>query len=304
MPSPRRFEVTETDAGERLDVFLARCGEFSRSALQRLCDSGYVLCEDRPVSKKMRVSAGEVYVVNVPPVAPSEAVPQEIPLTVVFEDDDLLVIDKPRGLVVHPAAGHTDGTLVNALLHHCQGNLSGVGGVSRPGIVHRIDKDTSGLLAVAKHDDAHQNLAAQLARHSMTRGYEAVVYGTMRVDNGTIDRPIGRDPKNRKRMAVVPVSGRPAVTHYTVLARLKGATHVDCRLETGRTHQIRVHMRDLGHPLLGDKLYGGPDCWGLGGQCLHAKNLTLAHPRTGETMTFVSERPSYFEELLTHLRPV
>ncbi len=302
MPSHLRFEITASDAGERVDVCLARCGELSRSALQRLCDEGRVTLGGVPVTKKHRVSAGDVYEAVLPEPVPDEARPQDIPLAVVYEDEDILVIDKPRGLVVHPAAGHAEGTLVNALLHHCAGALSGVGGVARPGIVHRIDKDTSGLLVVAKHDAAHRHLAGQLSRHDMSRVYEALAYGTFRLDSGVVSGAIGRDPRNRKRMAVVTVGGKEAVTHYRVLARLKGATHVECRLETGRTHQIRVHMRHIGHPLLGDTLYGGPDHWGLQGQCLHARELRLIHPRSDEAMVFVSDTPPYFTEMLSKVR--
>ncbi|MDR3207218.1 MAG: RluA family pseudouridine synthase [Oscillospiraceae bacterium] len=293
--------VPPGDTGLRLDVFLARETEFSRAALARLCAEGRVTLAGHPAGKNYRVSAGERFDLDIPPPVPAEAEPQDIPLTVVYEDGDLLILDKPRGLVVHPAAGHRDGTLVNALLYHRGDELSGVGGVARPGIVHRLDKDTSGLIAVAKNDFAHRGLAAQLADHEMARVYEALVEGRLRQSEGTVDRPVGRDPKNRKRMAVVSVGGKPAVTHYAALADLPGATHVECRLETGRTHQIRAHMRWLGHPLLGDKLYGGPDRWRLGGQCLHAKQLALTHPRTGERLTFTAERPPYFEELLARL---
>ena len=299
----KQYEARPADAGDRLDTFLARCAdeELSRSALARLCDEGMVTCGGKTVGKNHRVVSGQIYDVLIPPPTPDSAEPQDIPLSVVYEDEDLLVIDKPRGLVVHPSAGHADGTLVNALLHHCGCSLSGVGGVNRPGIVHRLDKDTSGLLVVAKHDASHRSLAAQLAGHQMSRIYEGIVKGLPRVDSGIIDRPIGRDPKNRKRMAVVTTGGKPAVTHYTVLARMRGATYVECRLETGRTHQIRAHMRWLGHPLLGDKLYGGPDEWGLGGQCLYARALSFVHPSTGEQMTFTVPRPNYFVKTLSLL---
>jgi len=248
------------------------------------------------------VSAGDVFRVEIPAPLPAAAIAQDIPLDVVYEDGALLVVDKPRGLVVHPAAGHADGTLVNALLHHCAGELSGIGGVSRPGIVHRLDRDTSGLLVVAKHDAAHRHLAAQLAGRQMSRVYEAVAWGVMRHDSGTVDRPIGRDPKNRKRMAALDAGGKPAVTRYIVLERFPKATHIECRLETGRTHQIRAHMRSLGHPLLGDRLYGAPDNWGLHGQCLHAKELAFTHPESGKAMRFTAIKPTYFTAVLEALR--
>ena len=231
-------------------------------------------------------------------------IPQDLPLDVVYEDDDLIVVNKERGMVVHPAPGHPDGTLVNALLWHCGDSLSGIGGEKRPGIVHRIDKDTSGLLIVAKNDFAHQALSAQLQDRSLSRVYEAVVRGRLRADSGTIDRPIGRHPTDRKRMAVNEKNGRPAVTHWNVLARYAAYTHVRCRLETGRTHQIRVHMASIGHPLLGDGVYGAP-CpeKGLEGQCLHARELKFIHPRTGEAVHLATGLPAWFTEVLSRLGP-
>ena len=237
----------------------------------------------------------------------TEALPieaQELPIDVVYEDDDLIIINKSRGMVVHPAPGHPDGTLVNALLWHCGDTLSGIGGVQRPGIVHRIDKDTSGLLAVAKNDFAHQGLSAQLSDHSLCREYEAIVNGSFRESSGTVDRPIGRHPVDRKRMAVTEKNSKRAVTHWEVLENYRGYSMVLCRLETGRTHQIRVHMASIGHPLLGDGLYGAkcPDK-GLEGQCLHARRLCLIHPRTGEALQFEAPLPDYFNEILARLGP-
>ncbi|MDR0381032.1 MAG: RluA family pseudouridine synthase [Oscillospiraceae bacterium] len=299
----QRFEAAEADENLRLDVFLARSGVLSRSAFARLCERGEVTLDGRPAGKNHRVAAGEVFTADWPDPAPSAAAAQDIPLDIVYEDEDLIVVNKPRGLVVHPAAGHADGTLVNALLHHCRGGLSGIGGVARPGIVHRLDKDTSGLLVAAKNDAAHLALSGQLAGREMTRVYEGLAAGALPGERGVWRGAIGRDPKNRKRMAVVTAGGRPAVTHYRVLARLPGATHVECRLETGRTHQIRAHLRAAGHPLLGDSLYGGPDLWALRGQCLHAASLRLIHPRTGRPLRFEAARPDYFTAMLTRLAP-
>lgn len=299
---PRLFyEAAPADGGSRLDVFLARCGPMSRSAFTRLLEGGRVTRDGAPVGKNHRVAAGERFAVDCPEAVPTEAEAEDIPLCVVYEDGDIIVVNKPRGLVVHPAAGHAGGTLVNALLHHCGGSLSGIGGVMRPGIVHRLDKDTSGLLVAAKNDTAHRSLAGQLGRREMSRVYEALTAGHLSRDEGTVAGAVGRDPKNRKRMAVVPVGGKAALTRYRVLARYPGVTHVECRLETGRTHQIRAHMKALGHPLLGDRLYGGPDVWGLHGQCLHAGLLRLTHPADGREMTFTAPRPAYFESILAAL---
>lgn len=290
-------------AGERLDSFLtARLPGLTRSAAARLIETGQVLVDGKPARKSARLAGGETVEVTLPDPEPADALPQDIPLDVVYEDDDVIVVNKPSGLVVHPAPGHPDGTLVNALLHHCGGSLSGVGGELRPGIVHRIDRDTSGLIIAAKNDAAHQALAAQLADHTLARTYEAVVVGALREDGGTVDAPIGRCPSDRKKMAVVP-NGKRAVTHWEVLERFPGLTHVRCRLETGRTHQIRVHMAHLGHPIYGDTVYGGKKpVPGLTGQCLHAVGLRFVHPRTGETVELSCPLSGEFQALLEKLR--
>ena len=296
------YTVTATESGERIDALLAHeIDALTRSQAARLIADGAVTLRCEPLKKNHRVAAGDVYVVEVPEPEETALVPQDIPLDVVFEDADVIVVNKPRGMVVHPAPGHPDGTLVNALLFHCGDSLSGVGGEKRPGIVHRIDMDTSGLIIAAKNDYAHRYLSAQLADHTLARTYEAVVCGNLREDAGTVDAPIGRCPGDRKRMAVVP-DGRPAVTHWEVLARYNGYTHVRCMLETGRTHQIRVHMAHIGHPLLGDLVYGRKRAEkGLEGQCLHAKELRFLHPRTGELVTVTSELPDYFRAVLQKL---
>ena len=290
-------------AGERLDSFLAaRLPGLTRSAAARLIETGQVLVDGKPARKSAKLAGGETVEVTLPDPEPADTLPQDIPLDVVYEDDDVIVVNKPSGLVVHPAPGHPDGTLVNALLHHCGGSLSGVGGELRPGIVHRIDRDTSGLIIAAKNDAAHQALAAQLADHTLARTYEAVVVGALREDGGTVDAPIGRCPSDRKKMAVVP-NGKRAVTHWEVLERFPGYTYVRCRLETGRTHQIRVHMAHLGHPIYGDTVYGGKKpVPGLTGQCLHAVGLRFVHPRTGETVELSCPLSGEFQALLEKLR--
>ena len=295
--------ILAQESGERIDALLARSIEdLSRSAAARLLEGGCVTLRGAPVAKNYRTTAGEIFEVELPePEAPTP-LPENIPLDVVFEDGDVIVVNKPRGMVVHPAPGHPDGTLVNALLYHCGDSLSGVGGEKRPGIVHRIDRDTSGLLIAAKNDAAHLALSAQLADRSLSRVYEAVAVGNFREDSGTVDAPIGRHPVDRKRMAVTARNGRSAVTHWQVITRYNGYTHIRCVLETGRTHQIRVHMAYIGHPLLGDMAYGRkkPEK-GLEGQCLHARELKFIHPRSGESIRLTTELPDYFREVLSKL---
>ncbi len=290
-------------AGERVDVLLSReIEELTRSSAARLLEEGAVLLGGKPVRKNYKAAAGDVFQITLPEPEPVQAVPQDLPLDVRYEDEDVIVVNKPVGMVVHPAAGHPDGTLVNALLYHCGKSLSGINGSLRPGIVHRIDRDTSGLIVAAKNDLAHQALAEQLQDHSLYREYEAVCVGTLREDAGTIDAPIGRHPTDRKKMAIDRVHGRNAVTHWTVLGRYPGYTHVQCRLETGRTHQIRVHMASIGHPLLGDVVYGSKKPYpGLAGQCLHARRLSFVHPRSGERVTVECPLPAWFEGVLTKL---
>ena len=299
------LQITAEESGERIDALLARIlPDLSRSAAQRLLEEGRVSLLGRPVRKNYKCSEGDCFEVSLPELREIPLVPQDIPLDLVFEDEDVIVVNKPRGLVVHPAPGHPDGTLVNALLFHCGDSLSGVGGEKRPGIVHRIDKDTSGLLIAAKNDFAHQALSRQLSDRSLSRIYEAVVRGNLREDSGSVDRPVGRHPTDRKRMAVTEKNGRPAVTHWEVLARYRGYTHIRCRLETGRTHQIRVHMASLGHPLLGDYTYGAPaPDKGLTGQCLHARQLKFIHPRSGQPVRLETALPDYFLEVLSKLGP-
>lgn len=295
--------VQAQESGERIDALLARLvPELTRSAAQRLLEEGLVTLGGVPVKKNRRTEPGEVYAALLPEPELPEPEPQDIPLDIVYEDADVVVVNKPRGMVVHPAPGHPDGTLVNALLWHCGDSLSGVGGERRPGIVHRIDKDTSGLIIAAKNDFAHLALSAQLADRSLSRVYEAVARGEFREEAGTVDAPIGRHPTERKRMAVTERGSRPAVTHWEVIARCRGWTHIRCRLETGRTHQIRVHMAYIGHPLLGDMVYGAkkPER-GLEGQCLHARELKFLHPRTGEAIHLSTELPEYFQQVLASL---
>ena len=294
--------IVAEESGDRVDALLARSiDSLTRSAAQRLIEDGAVLLGGKAVKKNYKCAAGDSFEVLLPEAEETELVAQDIPLDVVYEDGDVIVVNKPVGMVVHPAPGHPDGTLVNALLYHCGQSLSGINGQLRPGIVHRIDRDTSGLIIAAKNDAAHLALAEQLQDHSLYREYEAVVVGNLREDSGTVDLPIARHPTDRKKMAVNHLNGRRAVTHWTVLARYPGYTHIQCRLETGRTHQIRVHMAALGHPVLGDPVYGGqrkgfPE---LAGQCLHARRLTFRHPRTGEQVTVSCPLPDYFQAVLT-----
>lgn len=295
--------LTLDKTGERLDAALARLvPSLSRSQAQRLIEQGAVTHGGRPVKKNEKLSAGDTLELTLPEAREVPIEAQPIPLEVCYEDADVIVVNKPKGLVVHPAPGHADGTLVNALLAHCGDSLSGIGGEKRPGIVHRIDKDTSGLIIAAKNDAAHAALAAQLKDHSLARTYVCLVCGRIRDDAGTIDAPIGRHPTDRKKMAVTQKGSRSAVTHWEVIARYRGYTHIRCRLETGRTHQIRVHMAHIGHPLLGDALYGAPSPdKGLSGQCLHARELKFIHPRTGEHVVVSTDLPEYFTSVLHRL---
>ena len=298
-----RLTVTSEEAGQRADSLLARRLEgLTRSAAARLLEEGRVTDRGRPAAKNLRVQPGQVLEVQLPEPEEPEARPQNIPLDVVYEDQDVIVVNKPTGMVVHPAPGHPDGTLVNALLYHCGESLSGIGGRKRPGIVHRIDRDTSGLIIAAKNDAAHLALAAQLADHTLARTYECLAVGNFRQDSGTVNAPIGRSRSDRKKMAVV-AGGRPAVTHWEVLARYPGVTHLRCRLETGRTHQIRVHLAYIGHPILGDTVYGNKKpVPGLTGQCLHATGLRFLHPHTGCPVELTCPRPEEFERMLVKLQ--
>ena len=300
---PIRLRASEENKNQRLDAFLASSLDgLTRSQATRLIESGEVAVNGKTAGKSYRLAGGEDVAVTLPEPEPVEAVPQDIPLDVVYEDADVIVVNKPSGMVVHPAPGHPDGTLVNALLYHCAGTLSGIGGALRPGIVHRIDRDTSGLIIAAKNDAAHQYLSAQLADHTLARTYECIVVGALREDRGTVDAPIARHPTDRKRMAVV-AGGREAVTHWEVIARYPGYTHVRCRLETGRTHQIRVHMAYIGHPILGDTVYGAKkEVPGLTGQCLHAVGLRFLHPRTHEVMELSCPLPEEFTRMLQKIR--
>ena len=297
------LQPNKEDAGQRVDAWLAaNLEDVTRSAAQRLLEEGRVTCGGKALAKNYKLNGTETLAVSLPDPEPVDVMPQDIPLDVAYEDDDVIVVNKPKGLVVHPAPGHPDGTLVNALLHHCGDSLSGIGGELRPGIVHRIDRDTSGLIIAAKNDFAHQKLAAQLQDHTLARIYHCIVTGNLREDAGTVNAPIGRHPVDRKKMAVV-ANGRPAVTHWTVLERFQGFTYVECRLETGRTHQIRVHMAHIGHPILGDTVYGNKKpVPGLQGQCLHAVGLRFLHPRTGEAVELCCELPEEFQTQLQKCR--
>lgn len=300
------FIVEKETEGVRIDRFLANEDTgLSRSALQNLMDQCMVLCNGKFVAKSLKIKAGDVIEVKIPDARPVETVAQDIPLDIVYEDSHLLVVNKPKGMVVHPAPGNPDGTLVNALLYHCQGSLSGIGGEIRPGIVHRIDKDTSGLLVVAKDDATHIGLSQQMAVHSIRRVYNSVVYGGFAQDEGFVEAPLGRSKADRKKMSVYPMNTpgtKYAYTSYSVLGRYDGFTHIACQLKTGRTHQIRVHMSSIGHPVAGDAVYGPHRCiTSLHGQCLHAKTLGFIHPATGEYMEFDSDLPEYFTHFLKTL---
>lgn len=290
----------------RIDQFLATLEEpeISRSYAAKLLKESRILLNGKPAKASTKLKADDLLSIDLPEPVPLDVEAEDIPLDIVYEDADFLIVNKPKGMVVHPAAGHATGTLVNAVMHHCGAELSSINGVMRPGIVHRIDKNTTGLLVVCKTDAAHQSIAAQLKVHSITRRYAAIVIGNIKEDDGTVDAPLGRSKKDRKKQAIDEVDGRPAITHYHVLERFGGAyTLVECTLETGRTHQIRVHMASIGHPVLGDEVYGPKKCpFDLEGQCLHAKVLGFIHPRTGEYVEFNSDYPEYFKELLTKLR--
>jgi len=295
-----------TGSGERIDLFLAsHIEDLSRSAAQKLLIGGKVTLKGKVLSKNHKTTLGDVYVVEQENPEDPVAVAQDIPLDIVFEDDDVIVVNKAKGMVVHPAPGHSDGTLVNALLAHCGDSLSGIGGVKRPGIVHRIDKDTSGLIIAAKNDKAHTKLAKQLSDRTLTRQYDAVVRGVLKNDSGTIDAPIGRHQHDRKKQTVTHSNSRNAVTHYEVISRYKGYTHVKCSLETGRTHQIRVHLAHIGHPVLGDTVYGmkKPDL-GMSSQCLNATLLLFIHPATGKHIELIAKLPEYFINILKKLKRI
>lgn len=303
----REIKITVDDSFEdiRIDRFLAEySNELSRSYIQKIIKDGGLTVNDKPVKAGYRVCENDSIIFTVPDTIVPDIVPEDIPLDIVYEDADVIVVNKPKGMVVHPAAGNYSGTLVNALMYHCKGELSGINGIERPGIVHRIDKDTTGLIIACKNDASHRIIAEQLKEHTITRRYEAICCGVLKDDEGVIDLPIGRNVNDRKKMAVNRVNGKNAVTHYRVIERLNGYTHIECRLETGRTHQIRVHMSNMGYPLLGDEVYGGArnGFGGLQGQTLHAGVLGFVHPASGEYMEFSSARPEYFEELLCKLK--
>lgn len=300
----REFFVDPLDVGLRIDRWLGdTLEEMTRSGVQKLCEDGFVLVGGKPVNKNYKLRLKDNVTVILPEAKILNIAAQNIPITIVYEDDDLLVVNKPKGMVVHPAPGNYDGTLVNALLYHCEGRLSSINGVIRPGIVHRIDKDTSGLLIVAKNDHAHTHLGQQIKAHSFTRIYNGVVYGRFSQESGVIDAPIGRNPADRKKMCVTEKNSRCAVTHYQVLEPLKGFTHLRFTLETGRTHQIRVHMAFVGHPIAGDPAYGPKKViTQLNGQCLHARTIGFVHPTTGKYMEFTSELPPYYTDFLKSVK--
>lgn len=286
--------------GERIDKYLSeQLEDMTRSHIQKLIKENMVRVNGMAVKSNFKLSASDQIEVEIPELKEPDILPENIPLDILYEDQDILVVNKPKGMVVHPAPGHYTGTLVNAIMYHCKDNLSGINGVMRPGIVHRIDMDTTGSLLICKNDRAHQALAEQLKEHSITRKYHAIVHGRLKEDEGTIDKPIGRHPIDRKKMSVHCTNGREAITHYRVLKRFQQFTYIECQLETGRTHQIRVHMSSIGHPILGDQVYGSAKCpYKLQGQTLHAKVLGITHPTTGEYMEFDAPLPDYFQGLL------
>lgn len=301
-----KFIVTDDDAGLRIDKYLSSVmPDKSRSYIQKLIKDTAVSADLKPVKSNYKVNAGQNVQVCLPEPVSLDIRPENIPLDILYEDDDVILINKPKNMVVHPSAGHESHTVVNAVLYHCRGNLSTINGVVRPGIVHRIDKDTTGVIIICKNDTAHQSLADQLKVHSITRKYHALVYNNFTEDEGTVNAPIGRSPQDRKKMAVNYKNGKEAVTHYRVLERFGKYTYIECTLETGRTHQIRVHMASIGHPLVGDSVYGPSKCpfGNLEGQTLHAKVFGFVHPKTGEYMEFEAPLPEYFENLLKKLRP-
>lgn len=295
------LQCTAQDSGKRIDKYISdNIAELTRSAVQGIIAKNGITADGKAVSKNYKIRGTEIIEVEIPDAEPMDAVPENIPLDIVYEDNDLLVVNKPKGMVVHPAHGNYHGTLVNALLYHCGGSLSGINGVIRPGIVHRIDKNTSGLLIVAKNDKAHLRLAEQIKAHSFTREYEAIVSGSLKQESGTVDAPIGRHKTDRKKMCVTAENSRNAVTHYSLIRQFGGYAHIKCRLETGRTHQIRVHMAYIGNAVLGDDVYGKP-YKGIEGQCLHARKIGFIHPSTEEYMEFSSDLPDYFTAILNKL---
>ena len=298
------YELTADESGERIDKFLSRNYEnLSRSYIQKLLKDGNIIVNKLAVKANYKIASGDVIHIRIPESEPLDILPENIPLDILYEDSDILIVNKPKGMVVHPSPGHYTHTLVNAVLYHCGGNLSGINGVIRPGIVHRIDMNTTGSLLICKNDRAHQILAEQLKEHSITRRYHAIVHGNIKEDSGTVDAPIGRHPADRKKMSTKSQHGRHAVTHYRVLERFGSYTYIECELETGRTHQIRVHMSSIGHPILGDDVYGPARCpFQLEGQTLHAKTLGIIHPSTKKYMEFDAPLPQYFQNLLTMLR--
>ena len=300
MPTQHSLYVTDDNNGVRIDKVLSEeFPDISRSFIQKLIKDEKITVNGKTIKSNYKTVASDTINIEIPDAVEPDILPENIPLDIVYEDEDVIVINKPKGMVVHPAPGHYSGTMVNALMHHCKDNLSGINGVLRPGIVHRIDMDTTGIIVACKNDFSHRSLAEQLKEHSITRKYEAIVYNGFKEKAGTVDAPIARNPIDRKKMAIDRVNGKNAVTHYTVIKNLKGYAHIECQLETGRTHQIRVHMASIKHPLLGDRLYGPAKCpYNLKGQTLHARTLGFIHPRTGKYGEFTSELPDYFNRLL------